>query len=124
MIVSKRGATYELFMPQYTGNATTVVTWNPSDTATLPAPSQLTVLRNNTATAVSWTASAEATNYRIQRRVIGPEGWSSWKDQVELPATPATWTDPAPPTGTSAYRLQAHGPENRRSDWSKTVYAR
>ncbi len=124
LIVSQRGADYELFMPQYTGNATTVVAWNPSDPAPLPAPSQLTVLRNNASNTVSWTASAEATNYRVQRRVIGPDGWSSWKDQVELPATLVTWTDPAPPTRTSAYRLQAHGSESRRSDWSKTVYAR
>ena len=41
LIVACRGEGYELFMPQYTGNATIVVTWKPGDDLWLQPPADL-----------------------------------------------------------------------------------
>ncbi len=124
LIVSKRGATYELFMPQYTGNATTVLTWKPSDNIWLPAPTDLTATRVENAVEVSWKSATNAVGWQIERRMLEPTGWSAWRQAGALKTSLTTWRDPAPPDNACAYRLRALGADQSASDWSKTSYLR
>ena len=54
MIVSRRGEDYVLFMPQYTGNATTVVTWKPADKIWLLPPADLQARRVDNTVELLW----------------------------------------------------------------------
>lgn len=124
LIVSQRGAAYELFMPQYTGNATTVVTWNPGDTTWLPAPADLRAKRVESSVALSWKPTTNTVNWQIERRTLESTGWSEWKKVAEVTTSQYTWRDPASPSSNCAYRLRALGDANVTSDWSVTRYVR
>ena len=60
VIVSKHGADYELFLPRYTGNATTAVTWKPGDKTWLSAPTDFSATRVEKAVELSWQAATNA----------------------------------------------------------------
>ena len=83
----------------------------------------MTALRETGSVQVTWPAVPGATKYTMQRRHLGPTGWSAWTPCAGLEAATLSWTDPAA-TAATAYRLRALGPDNRRSDWSRTLYAR
>ena len=123
LIVSQRGATYELFLPQYTGNATTVLTWKPSDKTWLPAPTDLRATRVEKAVELSWKSGTTGSDWLIERRTLEPTGWSAWKKAGTLKTPAANWRDTTPTSG-CAYRLRALGPQGAVSDWSKTSYVR
>ena len=124
LIVSKRGATYELFLPQYTGNATTVLTWKPSDKTWLPAPTDLRATRVEKSVELSWKPTTDATGWQIERRTLEPTGWSAWKPAGVVKTSLNTWHDPAPSLSTCAYRLRAQSADGAISDWSVTRYIR
>ena len=124
LIVSQRGATYELFMPQYTGNATTVLTWKPSDKTWLPAPTDVSTTQVQNAVELSWKSATNAVDWQIERRTLEPTGWGAWQKTGAAKTSPNAWRDPAPPGSTCAYRLRALGANGAFSDWSKACYVR
>ena len=124
LIVSQRGATYEIFLPQYTGNATTVLTWKPSDKTWIPAPTDLSATRLEKAVEVSWKSATDATGWQIERRTLESTGWSAWKKAGATIVPLTVWRDSESPTSACAYRLRALGADGAASDWSKTSYVR
>ncbi len=124
LIVSRLGAAYELFLPQYTGNATTVLTWKPSDKIWIPAPTHLSATRLDKAVELSWKSATNAAVWQIERRTLQPTGWSVWKKAGGVKMSLTTWRDSAPPASACAYRLRALGPDGAASDWSGTRHVR
>lgn len=124
LIVRQRGTAYELFLPQYTGNATTVLTWKPSDKTWLPAPTDLRATRVEQAIELSWKSGAAGNDWLIERRTLEPTGWSAWKKAGGVNTSLKSWRDPAPPLSICAYRLRAVGSDGTASDWSKSSYVR
>jgi sugar lactone lactonase YvrE len=108
---------YALTMPQYTGNATTVVTWSGATAGWQAAPRQLAAVRVDTAVQLSWQADGPAT-WTIERRTLTATGWGPWQQAAEIAHAAPGWRDPAPPR-TAAYRVRAAA-----SDWSRTAYVR
>lgn len=107
LIARKVGAEYLLFMPQYLGNATTILRWTGQTDGWKPP---LDPSWNDGV--LSWTPE---TNVQIERRQLLPAGWSPWQPATNL--TARQWRDDV--TGTRAYRLREPG-----SDWSRTLYIR
>ena len=124
LIVSKHGAAYDLFLPQYTGNATTVLTWKPNDKLWLAAPTDLSATRLEKTVELSWKSATNSIGWQIERRTLEPTGWSAWKKAGATKTSVSNWRDPAPPGSACAYRLRALGVEQSASDWSKTRYLR
>lgn len=53
---------------------------------------------------VTWTLSAQAVSYRVQRSADGATGWSTIAPTVLV----ATYTDTAPGVGVHYYRVHTH----------------
>lgn len=124
LIVSRRGEDYLLFMPQYTGNATTVLTWKPAVKIWLPPPADLQAKRVEKTVELSWKAAIEITGWSIERRTLEPTGWSAWIKAGTAEAQSTAWRDSAPSAHAGAYRIRTLGPNGTASDWSKTSYVR
>ncbi len=120
LIVARDGSSYDLFTAQYTGNATTHLRWTPGRLG-LKIPTGLAVRRGDKGVELSWDEVDGATDYVIERRVLGTQGWEPW-----LPATiirVAAWNDPKP-SAIAGYRVRASGNNEAVSDWSGTVWLR
>jgi len=124
LIVARRGEDYLLFMPQYTGNATTVLTWRPDDKTWLPPPADLQAKRVERTVELSWKAVTGTTGWHIERRILEETGWSTWKDLETDEASTSPWRDSSPSDRAAAYRVRVLGLKKSASDWSKTIYVR
>jgi len=124
LIVSRRGEDYVLFMPQYTGNATTVLTWKPDDKIWLPPPADLQAKRVEKTVELSWKAATGTTGWSIERRTLVPTGWSAWSKAGTAEAQTTAWRDSAASASAAAYRVRALGQKGAASDWSKSSYVR
>lgn len=124
LIVARRGGDYELFMPQYTGNATTVLTWKSDDTIWLPPPADLQARRVEKTVEISWKSATGTTGWHIERRILEETGWSAWKNLETAQASTSASRDSSPPARAAAYRVRVLGLDESASDWSKTIYVR
>lgn len=124
LIVARRGGDYDLFMPQYTGNATSVLTWRPDDKIWLLPPAEVQAKRVEKTVELSWKASTGTTGWSIERRTLDPTGWSAWKNLASGEASTSTWRDSSPSARAAAYRVRALELNTSVSDWSKTIYVR
>ena len=124
LIVARRGEDYEIFMPQYTGNATTVLTWKPADKIWRPPPADVQAKRAEKTVELSWKAAAEITGWSIERRTLEPTGWSAWSKAGTAEAQNTTWHDSTLPAHAGAYRVRALSLKGAASDWSMTSYVR
>jgi len=119
MIARKRTKAdeYLLFYPMYVGNATTMVRWRPSPLAALSVPEGFERKEDQ----LVWQPVAGAAGYRIERKVLGPDGWTGWSAAGETKET--RWHDAAMPSGKGhARRVRALGPVE--SDWTHTITKR
>ena len=124
LVVARRGEEYVLFMPQYTGNATTEVTWKPGSKTWLQPPADLQAKQVEKAVELTWKPVPEITGWSIERRTLEPTGWSAWNKAANGEATTTTWRDTSPPACAGAYRVRALGLNGAASDWSKTIHVR
>ena len=119
MIARKRTKAdeYLLFYPMYVGNATTMVRWRPSALAALSVPVGFERKEDQ----LVWQPVAGAAGYRIERKDLGPVGWSGWNAAGETKET--RWPDATLPSGKGhAWRVRAVGPTE--SDWTHTITQR
>jgi hypothetical protein len=123
LIAAQRGDTYELFFPQYTGNATSVLTWRPADVGWVPAPERFRAVPGPEATLLEWTAPPTVTGWKIQRRTLAAAGWSTWQDLTNGTGAAKSWRDLSAPKAGAGYRLRV-AVGGAESDWSKTAYVR
>ena len=114
---------YALFMPQYLGNATTVLRWNGRAEGGMPAPKP-SLDAGDGIPALAWEAVPGASGWRVERRQLEPRGWGPWREAASLPAGARAWRDDQPGAPSTAYRLRALGAGDARSDWSATLYHR
>ncbi len=124
LIVARRGEDYELFMPQYTGNATTVLTWKPADKIWLPPPADVQAKRVEKVVELSWKAATGTTGWNIERRTLELTGWSAWSKVGTAEAPNTAWRDSPVSARAAAYRVRALGLKGATSDWSKSSYVR
>jgi hypothetical protein len=125
LVAARRGKDYLLFMPQYTGNATTVLTWNPEAGATaFPALAGLTAHRDGATVRLSWNLIPDTATWRIERRSLLQGQWGGWQPAGEASGGSVSWTDSQATATPVAYRVRAQGPGACLSDWSKTFYVR
>ena len=113
---------YGLTMPQYVGNAITVLRWNGKTTGWMPAPKPTLEIRGGGVT-LSWAADGRAAGWVVDRRLLEPAGWSGWREAARLGGGVVSWRDERPGVSAAAYRVRALGLDGA-SDWSRTVYAR
>ena len=123
LIAAKDGSDYDIFVPQYLGNATTHLRWSPNLTTFVPTPTGLSVTRAATGPALTWAAQDGLTQWRIERRDLLSDGWGTWMQVATVPAGTTAWNDPKAPA-TCGYRLRAEGPAGALSDWSMTRWLR
>jgi hypothetical protein len=123
LIARKLPDGYVLFMPQYLGNATTVLRWNGSAHGWLPPPS-VSLGGDDTRPALAWEPVPGATGWKLERRQLWPRGWGPWRELAGFPANARSWRDDAPGPSATAYRLRAVGANGALSDWSATLYRR
>ena len=121
LIAAKVGPVYELTMPMYTGNSTTVLRWDPTQTKRVATPQAPTATRQTADIALSWTAAAGCSRWLIQRRELAVGGWQAWHDLATI--TAPAYTDKKAPL-TTAYRVRAADAAGTWSDWSATTWVR
>ena len=94
-----------------------MVRWRPSALAALSVPVGFERKENQ----LVWQPVTGATGYRIERKDLGPVGWSGWNAAGETKET--RWPDATLPSGKGhAWRVRAVGPTE--SDWTHTITER
>ncbi len=124
LVAAKLRDSYVLTMPQYVGNAITVVRWNGATAGWLPTPVLTSERAEAPGVTLAWEPAAGAVGWRIERRRLNPAGWDSWVELAQPPAGARTWLDDSSGASSAAYRLRAVGPDRAMSDWSKTAFVR
>ena len=114
---------YALFLPQYQGNAVTVLRWD-GTTAPRPAAPVARAARGGGGAELTWEAVPGASGWTVERRTCTAAGWGRWEPAATLSAGERGWRDPAASAAALAYRVCATAAGGRRSDWSATAYLR
>lgn len=123
LVAAKLKDGYALTMPQYIGNATTLVRWSGATTGWLPAP-KLTLTMDGDAPLLKWDAGdAAATGWLLERRRLEPTGWGPWTARAQPAADARSWRDEKVGVSAAAYRIRVLG-TGGASDWSQSAYAR
>ena len=123
LIAAIDGVEYDIFMPQYLGNATTHVRWSPSMTKYLPAPDAFAAKRVGTSSVLTWQATTGVSGWRIEQQKLLSDGWGKWTEIARVKADVHSWAEPSFATA-CGYRIRAEGDAGVVSDWSVSRWLR